>query len=1237
MPTKIAIGLGSKISTPASGTIKKSSASTVGRLSLKSKASSSKTESTSRTESTPATEIVSLIDFIRTHEDPSHLTQYGQYFAALNSIHSITTEDVKYVVDKSLENDPAGLWSGLKKSADNSIDDAQDFIEDLANLLDKIERAEISLDIGRSGDVDLQSAASEYLSPKLKKYEIRAGERTFEAGAMYPIAFQWTGAETIQSLLTGIRQDLTLENFPKYKENIINTLAQKSDSDLNASAAGTHFRKLAQVSNSSSGRLVAFATVLSQVMSLSSGIDRVKNDPIASKISFDESRLDAIFKGSNRGDRIPYVGKLNKSIGSSVVSLSMLQLNSRDGKTVVPLALQDPADETFTSGPSTMIRGALAQGDYSFSDFSDYCAQFEENRADIEKYMDLLLGRCDPENNLTPVEVFRIVIKYFVKALEEAESSLLSKYEITIFKHASKSSFAKQHVLRSAGRVKYLQLVGSVSSSPYGDESSYKTTLSTSRISIGESIKDDAEVSTTQTENKDPKRPTRIIERLASDSPKSTEMADSMYNVLESIAVDGPPTKQEINAKIKKLREDLERYDKELIAAAATAGVAVVGGVVAGIFTFGIGGIAAGAAAAAALAAVAYLQVKIESTKERIKSREEALAGAPTYNDKEDVKGYLYDATLSTTGTSTACLVNAYNEIIDLAVKRLPEGRTLTAPDGTTKFGNFDEFGLLSLIVEMFCIMSSGIDATISKDSRGNLLITDLDGATIRALKFELNSLTPDSEELRIDSILCDDAPDVKSAMSQLLSVSSRGQNLQALLAAFSSVMKKSKDDLIAGVANILETPARRSRFDNDRGRKLMSTLTSQQVIYRRFLFDKYLPVPEAGYLPACVVHSESDDLALKKLLSSKKFSEKKSENTRIAFVAVPRGTVTEGIKYVNKDLGDVNYSGLLELAVRKKDEELDDLIFKDVTYLVDQSLYVTPGAFSNLQITKRQISSDIVLELAKQCKFKLYTKSAAEDLDFQGIKDHSRYSRIDSRKKEEIAKNAVLSYLLELYVFKATGSVFDESVSLDLNDSISQQSIQALLAASGLNLPDLKLPTAGQINGLLTDGELDFSFEDGILTTGEKELISSLTDSYLMKSETPIDRLTSVPAFDRILAIAIDPDDFEIDKSKTTKTFGSVGVAMLRALQRSNLIIGTDNNLKVIPREPQSGGFSISTFTCQFVPHTLNSNGASIFKLHQDGKMSAKLQKNDSASSQSKINKIQSSTMTFKTSQVKR
>ena len=139
------------------------------------------------------------------------------------------------------------------------------------------------------------------------------------------------------------------------------------------------------------------------------------------------------------------------------------------------------------------------------------------------------------------------------------------------------------------------------------------------------------------------------------------------------------------------------------------------------------------------------------------------------------------------------------------------------------------------------------------------------------------------------------------------------------------------------------------------------------------------------------------------------------------------------------------------------------------------------------------------------------------------------------------------------------------------------------------------------------------------------------------MKNETPIDRLTSVPSFDRILAISIDPDDFEIDKSKTTKIYGSIGSAMLKALQRSSLTVESNDSLKVISREPQSGGFSISTFTCQFVPHTLNSNGSSIFKLHQDGKVAAKLQKNDSVSAQSKINKIQSTTKTFKTSQVKR
>ena len=99
----------------------------------------------------------------------------------------------------------------------------------------------------------------------------------------------------------------------------------------------------------------------------------------------------------------------------------------------------------------------------------------------------------------------------------------------------------------------------------------------------------------------------------------------------------------------------------------------------------------------------------------------------------------------------------------------------------------------------------------------------------------------------------------------------------------------------------------------------------------------------------------------------SARFSSRKSENTRIAFAAVPINTISDSIPYVNELLGDVNYSGFLELSVRKKDEELDDLIFKDLTYLFDQNLYVVPGSLLSLKTTKRQPAADASLELATQ------------------------------------------------------------------------------------------------------------------------------------------------------------------------------------------------------------------------------------------------------------------------------
>jgi hypothetical protein len=391
-----------------------------------------------------------------------------------------------------------------------------------------------------------------------------------------------------------------------------------------------------------------------------------------------------------------------------------------------------------------------------------------------------------------------------------------------------------------------------------------------------------------------------------------------------------------------------------------------------------------------------------------------------------------------------------------------------------------------------------------------------------------------------------------------------------------------------------------------------MSSLTSQQVIYRRSLLDKYLPNSGAGYLPARICYSPDEDRALESLLSSEEYANLSSENTRIAFVAIPIGTLNENLKYKNEDLGKQNLSGFVELLIHKKDQEFDDIVFKSMTYTFDPQLFVSPGSFDFAQKIKNVSDDSAVLRVAKKCSYKLYDRNGSEILSYRDLLAHPRYSKISKSVLDQIVKNTVASYLLESYTFKTTGMMFDESVSLDLNDTVSQASVAALSSVSSLGLPDLKLPSPAQISSVFQSGGVDFNFDDGVLTTGDKELLAALSDSYLMKSENPIDRLIETPSFDRVMAIAFDPDKFEIDTARTKKESGTVGAAMLGMMEKMQLLDKSSNALKIKPRDPLAGGFSIGSFTCQFVPHTMNADGASMVetfdeKLSKQAKNSVK------------------------------
>jgi hypothetical protein len=309
----------------------------------------------------------------------------------------------------------------------------------------------------------------------------------------------------------------------------------------------------------------------------------------------------------------------------------------------------------------------------------------------------------------------------------------------------------------------------------------------------------------------------------------------------------------------------------------------------------------------------------------------------------------------------------------------------------------------------------------------------------------------------------------------------------------------------------------------------------------------------------------------------------------------------------------------MLEVVVGRKDHELDDLLFKEKIFLFDPQLFVSPDCFSDFSSQKRSSDPDAALSIAKRIKFLLCDRDSSSLLSYNDLKSNPRYSSLSSKQFDEIVKNTTLSYLMETYTFKLCGMLADEIISLEIDDSTSQAGIAALVSLAGLNLPDLVLPTAAQINASFgSDGEVDISkFVDG-MTTGDKELLAGLTSSFLMRNDTLTDRVLLRSKFDRVMSVVIDPDDFEIDRAESVKQNGAAARAMLQSLAKQGMIIQSGSSMKLRPRDPLSGGFSIGSVYCQFMPHTVSSEPGTLLRMSKQS-LGARLSRSNSVGLTSK------------------
>jgi len=1193
MPAKSATGKSTQINSQPTGQSKRNSAAPSMKLSKQSSGGGSFIK---KSDGVEPTEIVALADFNRAYEDRLW-TKYGLYFKALETVHSVSTDDVKYIIEKALANDSTGTWKSLLTSVESDIANADDLINDIVKIDEAIERATESFDIVRVNDDELQKQAEDYLSNRLKSYERKVDVRKFDINSVIAVApGESPASETYAT--TAMRVEAfkevinKIKNIFEEKENdqvLIDAISYKNIKDLNPTdrldgAEGIWDTiKSYDISN--------IFSVLSKIFGISSGAQIVKNSPLGNKLNFQTSNITSIFGGLSF---TPYKGVASYS---SVVALTLFQYLDSNKKYVITPEVDEPGNAAWTPGPASLVKSSILTGDYNFTDFTKYLDSYNEAFNDLESYTNAMFGIVSSESSLSQAEIARIIFKSFSEGLTSALTDEASKYQLLYTSQCNGSNELSQHLVKALSKIQYYNAFSDFDEGEDNKSKRSRNKKTSDKKYESNPVTDAGESMTTDSEDQTPESK-RAIERLSSSSLQRDDLAVMMIALINKISLKDPTSALRESLKTyKKIRDDIKQQISE------TSKIRLI--------------------------KIATLKTQLDVVEFLIKGIKNALeesSSISTKSFKESKMGQqLADSMKITKGTFWSSAISAYNELIKRSTSKLPDGSKIVDGVGVTNYGQVDEFGILSLIAKCYIHMSSKLgieiylydnkegtsyDSILSTiDKNGELTqdqrdafyegksILDIDNSELiklystSLLDFVADDKTLDDLEIYFGTLLTEYYFDYQ----RIIKATETQQNAFALLSAYGSILTQSRDNLKSTFADIFQTPDRKTLLDNIDGRFMIYNLSKQQSIVKRAMLDKYRPDSSKGYLPTRLTYSFEESVALNEMLKHSSFSDKKSENLRIVAVGMPVNTITS-TKSIDRDAGIQRYTDLVELAIFKRDHELNEVIFKEKIMLFDPTLFIDPSSFESFTRKKKTSSKDVGVQIGKNIKFKLYNRDGVETLSYNELILNQRYVSLTVEMREKLISNAVISYLLETYLYMTTGMIYDEMISPALPDfNVSSAARGALNNLSTKVIQGLQLPNQQTISSIIDEsGNLNL---DALADTGDVELIANLSQSALMKQQKQVDIITRESKFDRVFLVAIDPDSFFVDVNETYNVNGDSGFRMLASVSGQGMLSTQNGETSIASRDPIVGGYSIGDITCQFIPHTANADEGSMLK----------------------------------------
>lgn len=1150
-------------------------------------------ESEDTVESVP-TNVISLVDFNRVYEESSDAppTQFGTQFQALLTSHNLNIKDVSYIVSEA-----------ASKGASTSLNDAKaiinaelssgNYIPLLSRVFEAITKAEDSLDISRSFLSEMQTT---YDAMK-QSYEPSAKDRPFSFTAA-SVLLPNTNVSAEESNRVANLNNLQLtRDLLAYIDDFIDGEMEPSTGQIIASLkeatnVDNNFNSLLFSSNlkvatdrtvgsTRKDRIAACVLALSRIFTFSSPEQTGRSRARDTSIRFRKNPSTSITRiDSVRSQIDTFVSFVD---GSADVGLQQIT-------PVEPVNQKDASGNIIQSGPSGLIRNPIARNDFSCLPYSNYASVVERSFQSIDEYTTRKIRLFTDATS--PIRILQIIMLRFIEALEEALQDESDRIQLVALQEGNRlnKSGGKIPTLSDDEKNKVKDLLTVIACSVQKERNNSNASADNTKTS---EVKNSLDIVQQSEINRDTPNAGRNDPGLG--NPNQNE-----FNVFDSLLQKAP---LEISKLIWKARgyksgttavgstneTPVQEYISDAIQTSVNnKGRTVIGKIASAYrdmyetsrdaygddaFKMTINGLTR----EGRLDEAAVMSLITECFS--LLAADLTLGLSETEELEEDVKN---DAPViglgagAVSGAAAGAAVGGLaGALIGAAVGAIIGGTTGAVVDAS---------------------QTRSIDESNQQTEKG---LRKISSRKDSIEKFDV--ILPYDELLKFETSNAIEV-DIKQAQIELIDYLLSPKDALAILEGFSAGLLSSHQKLVSEINSILSTGAARRIREQP---AVIADLSLQQIALRRALQVRYAPTSfDSGMLPSRLSPKAGELVSLRVLLNDPQFSSRGSENIRLMCVGMPIGT--EDHRNFGKFEPDLSKKATYDLNVHFKDLELDDLLFIPQGFKLDPALFVVPDSFSRVDESVTDFSTllnSVDFYLANQGKTSLNT---AAFLSLNQLKSSSRYKSnifggvVEDRDIEDIARNTLISYLLETYVFMTTGILLDETAGFTSPPTISARGSRILREITSANIGTLRIPdnigtfalnadTGDQSTGILeaSDGP----------SRANRELLGALSRSYLFRPDSLSDMMLSRLAFDRCFIVPVDPDNFRIDVPRTKDT--TMGGFLLQEIQDNRWTNSAGDRIR--QRNPGSGGFIAGQFSAQFinestsVPEQRDQNGADL------------------------------------------